>query len=207
LAKTGSLKEAGVSPMKEVHKFLDDCREISHPGRLGLFIVTKYKEVFKEEPPNAALVLIKAKISYRLQYVGMKSAGLEISKKFMSNYEAAQKLELNGFDEDAKFLMELSLKQEQKQKGENTVAKVNAKAKAPAKPQEKKPSTPKLTRAELLAKAEKMGLKNRRAMNLTELAEVTAPGVSKEKVAEILKKAVARWRSGLSSSKKAPKKK
>ena len=68
-----------------------------------------------------------------------------------------------------------------------------------AKVEAKKPASTLVTetREVLLAKAAKLGLKNRRAMNLVELAEVTKTGTSKARIDEILKKAVSRWRSGL----------
>lgn len=186
-----------MSAFQAVHSFLADCREISSPSRLGAYLQGRYKALFDKEPPNATLSLIKVKIAHRLQYVGMKSAGMKMSADFLKAYEASQRMDLDGLGDDLKFLVGLGMKKEQK--GEVTMAKVKKAAKAePAAKAAKKDTAPKPKRSALLAAAAKMGLKNRRAMNIPELVEVTKAGTSKARIDEILKKAVARWRSGLS---------
>ena len=134
-------------PQGGVSKFLDECRSFSSYSRLGVYLVGRYRSLFGTEPPNAMLCLIKSKIAYRLDYLEKKAKKQEISEKFMNNYEASQKLDLNGFDEDSKFFMELDVKRENKEGGENVMAKVKKKVSkeskaekvAPAKDEAKAP--------------------------------------------------------------------
>lgn len=189
--------------MTEVNRFLDECRIIDSPRRLKEFVLKRYADIFGKQPAkDAPLAMVKTKVAHRLQYVGMKSAGEKMSANFLKAYEASQKMDLEGMGDDLKFFIGLEMKREQQ--GEEAMAKVKrtkavaAPVKEAAAPKAKKSSEPKPKRADLLAKAAKMGLKNRRAMNIPELVEVTKAGTSKARIDEILKKAVARWRSGLS---------
>ena len=98
-----------------IHVFLADCRSISSPRKLSLYLSKRYKEVFgKEAPSGVMLSLLQAKIGYRLEYVQFKSSGVKIPTKFMQNYEAAQKLDLEGFDDSMKHYLTSSIKQENK---------------------------------------------------------------------------------------------
>lgn len=109
------------SAFVSVHKFLDECRRYEEATSLttyGAFLAGEHRRLFGTEPPSAMLCLIKAKIAYRLQYVGCKSAGRSMSASFLKNYEAAQNLKLEDFETNSKFMMELSIKSEQKRAGQ-----------------------------------------------------------------------------------------
>ena len=116
------------TPTNAVTKFLDECRAISSLSRLGTFLVAEHRRVFGTEAPSGMLCLIKAKIAYELQVRGLKSAGKPISDKLLKNYKASQKMDTNLFEGDSKFYMELDKKYEEKEGGENIMAKAKKKA-------------------------------------------------------------------------------
>lgn len=131
---------AGESPLRAVMQFLDECRKRDTPAQLGVFLQSKHQAVFGTPPPTGMLCLIRAKIAYRLQLIGMKSGDVTPSKKFMQNYEASQKMDMEGFDDELRFWMESDAKKEKQQEenqGEShmvMLAKKSAKAAATKAP-------------------------------------------------------------------------
>lgn len=109
---------AGESQFKAVMEFLDECRKRDTPAQLGVFLQAKHQAVFGTPPPSGMLCLIKARIAYRLQLNGIKSAGKTPSKNFMKNYDAAQAMDEDGFVDEMKYWMQSDIKRERQQEAQ-----------------------------------------------------------------------------------------
>lgn len=93
---TKDLIKNNTSYMVQVQKFLSECKEVENSSsRYGNFLNQKHTELFKTSA-KGMLESIKNKIAYHLQYVAMKSAGVEITENFNKRYLASQKLEPVG---------------------------------------------------------------------------------------------------------------
>ena len=135
--------EQNKNSLSPAQAFLVECRVLeSSSNRLGKFLADKHKEVFGKEAPNAMLCLIKDKISSELQYRTLKSSGVKITEKFLTNYKAYQSLTPEDLQEDAKFYTECDIKREKQKRGEDVMVKIKKKASIPVKTQTIKKERP-----------------------------------------------------------------
>lgn len=98
--------------------FLTTCKKYKDSGDnsgWGTYLMGQYTTVFKTAVPSGMLCLIEAKIAYHLQKLEAEKAGTKLSSNFMKNYNASQKMDLDGFGADSKFYMEQSIKKEQQE--------------------------------------------------------------------------------------------
>lgn len=87
-------------PLTPTISFLSECYAIDEGirgsknklTRLKNFLIAKHLEVFGSSPAEKTpLNVIKARVSYRLQYESMRIAGKEMGEKFLQNYQAVMK--------------------------------------------------------------------------------------------------------------------
>lgn len=75
------------------------------------FVLQQYKLNFGEDAPQGVHVeLLDAKNMYHVEGEEKKKNGIEPSPKWLKNYKAAMKLDLQGFDADLKTLLEIGIK-------------------------------------------------------------------------------------------------
>lgn len=100
-----------VKPCMDPWKWSTRLREAENQKRVKQFIYQQWVLIFGSQPPeNVSLTLLRIKISYHLEYERNKANNKPMSDGFLKNYKAAMALNLQGFDESMRYILEMHIK-------------------------------------------------------------------------------------------------
>lgn len=109
---------------------------IDGPEAHKRFVYQQWALTFKTEPPaDVNVVLLEVKVAYKIEFDERRAKGQTLSKKFLKNYDAAMKFDVQGFNADMLFYLEMTMKyrgltpeKEQEMKAKRKAGAVKAQA-------------------------------------------------------------------------------
>lgn len=93
------------------------------------FIADVYFNLFKKSLNGHNVYLAKLRCQYELNFMEMTAGGNEISPKFMVNYKASKKMDINAYPENTRETFLLGMKSFSIEKDHSKPSRVNFKSK------------------------------------------------------------------------------